>query len=652
MRKWFGNLRVAGKLTLGFGVCLALSALNTWSALRGFDAARAAQRVTTEEALPSLSRISQLDIATRQTRTYMIRLAGTEPGALRDELTGTVVRERAATNGLISDYAAHVRAAEERSLYQRVADDWKAYDDTWARLEGELVNRSVRERLQRLEAELSPIFVTNVRTDLTGLREWNTTYAMRAQRDAESVLSGAIQTIRVSFLISLAFGVAFATLVATSITHPLGLIGKGMKSLRNHCLTELQVGLAGFQNGDLTYAIESRTDPVSFTRRDELGDMAVTFNESVEAVQAAIVSYNQSRHGLSAIVSQLANSAESVAATSETLAASGEQSGAASNDIAQGSQKLAVSASESAAVMDELSAQADLVGQASRTQRQHVVDAHRALDDAASGISGVAAAAQNMAAVAVEGNDAVHRTIDAMSRVRDQANASSARVQELDNHGRQIGEIVRTIAGIADQTNLLALNAAIEAARAGEHGRGFAVVAEEVRKLAEQASTSTREISALIKGVRDTVEQTVVAIQATTREVAQGVSETEASGRSLGQILHSAEQVARQAESVAGLTEKASQAMRNVASSVEENTVAAEEMTKGTERVAHSITNVASISEEAAAGAEQLSASIDQVGAAASELAAMSQELQGLVGQFRVEAQTKRTGMSRFARAA
>lgn len=71
---------------------------------------------------------------------------------------------------------------------------------------------------------------------------------------------------------------------------------------------------------------------------------------------------------------------------------------------------------------------------------------------------------------------------------------------------KDTGQILGIIKQVAKQINLLGLNAAIEAARAGEHGRGFSVVAEEVRKLADESTSSAVNIHDILNKLQISVE--------------------------------------------------------------------------------------------------------------------------------------------------
>jgi methyl-accepting chemotaxis protein len=102
-------------------------------------------------------------------------------------------------------------------------------------------------------------------------------------------------------------------------------------------------------------------------------------------------------------------------------------------------------------------------------------------------------------------------------------------MNQINDTSSNVFSIIKVIDNIAFQTNLLALNAAVEAARAGKYGKGFAVVAEEVRTLANQATEAANNTTALI--------------EASIREVKNGVQHTDQTAEILKQIIGGIENV-------------------------------------------------------------------------------------------------------------
>ncbi|MFC3882934.1 methyl-accepting chemotaxis protein [Bacillus songklensis] len=104
---------------------------------------------------------------------------------------------------------------------------------------------------------------------------------------------------------------------------------------------------------------------------------------------------------------------------------------------------------------------------------------------------------------AYQGEQDISRIIISMNRFEKEFTDMTHTIEEVKEHSLSIAKIVNLIQQFAEQTKLLALNAAIEAARAGEAGKGFAVVASEVRKLADQSTNATEEITSLIQSMEE-----------------------------------------------------------------------------------------------------------------------------------------------------
>jgi methyl-accepting chemotaxis protein len=198
------------------------------------------------------------------------------------------------------------------------------------------------------------------------------------------------------------------------------------------------------RDGDLT-----RRLPV--TSRDEVGELAESFN---------------------AFVSRLGEIAVGIRGSSGNVAGASRELASVADDISSAAQTQASSLEETAASMEQITA----------TVKQNAENASQA--------SQLATSARE---VADRGGKVVGDAVIAMN--------------EINQSSRRIAEIITTIDEIAFQTNLLALNAAVEAARAGAQGRGFAVVAAEVRTLAARSASAAKEIKGLIRESSDRVDQ-------------------------------------------------------------------------------------------------------------------------------------------------
>ena len=619
-------MTIGKKLYLGFGAILAimlvLFIVNIFTVRREYNA-----RATVRDTLANVQTIEAVRLQMMADRLFLGNYLLS--GDLRDEdRTNKGVNDLLAT---LKDAESKVTDTNLRAALSQVDENERGWSENFAK-----PMMAKRHQVDSGDATVSDLQIYYLQHDpaswvtksSTALDEADK--AVRKSLDdsnasAQSATSWSTGITTAGTLLAILLGALVAFKTAQTIKEPL------------YHLIEVAQRIA--ETGDLDQSID-------ISRTDEVGLLAQNFNKMVvhlkdmAAVSAAIAegqlsvtvqprsqqdtmarAFAQMTRGLREMVRQVRDSAAQVAS------GSGQMAGA-SDESAKVSVQAASAIDEVTSTMHEMSINVQNVVKNTQVQASSVAETSASIDQMVTSIQRVADTAKLLVDISHRSREEVQTGMVTMDKATAGLNRTSHAIQSsseiIDVLGRRaddIGKIVEVIDDLAEQTNLLALNAAIEAARAGEHGLGFAVVAEEVRKLAEKSTQSTKEISELILGIQKEAREAVDNMEKSTSMVQEGLLLNKDLSVALEKISNVVSEVYKFSQEIGAATMEQSSGSSQIAkatnrlteitqeinSSVEEQASGSQAVVRAMEKMRELVQQSTSSSTELAATAEQMS---------------------------------------------